>query len=329
MTITRRNLLAAAATFAGAPLSRVAFAQEASSFPSKPVRIIMPYQAGVPFDVYLRGMAQQMTGDLGQAVVIENKPGAGANIGTEYVARAIADGYTLLAYGLNLAANGSLFKKINYDPVKDFTPVIGLIRNPGMLIVPADSPFKSVADLIAHAKAKPGSLSYSSGGVGSMAHFCGESLKSATGIQLLHIPYRGAPDVLNSLFAGETQLSFPVFPSALAQVKAGKLRGLAVTSPRRMPQLPDVPTMHEALGARGFDIEADNGIVAPIGTPRAIVARLYQAFAKVLADPNVSGPIVAAGYQVLGTKPEEVAQRIAKDISTYRDVVRVSGIQPE
>ena len=329
MTITRRNLIITAAVLVVPCLTDHVMAQDAATFPGKPVRIVMPYQAGVPFDTYLRGMAPRLASELGQTFVIENKPGAGANIGTEQVARSPADGYTLLAYGVNLTANVSLFKKLNYDPVKDFTPVIGLIRNPGILIVPPNSPFKTMADLITHARANPGTLSYASGGNGSMAHFCGESLKSAAGIDILHVPYRGAPDVLASLYGGQTQLSCPVFPSALEQIRSGRLRALAVTSPRRMPQLPDVPTMHEVLGSRGFDIEADNGIVAPTGTPRAIVTKLHQAFAKVLSDPAVSGPIIAAGYEVLSTRPEEVSARIAKDIATYREVVRISGMQPD
>jgi tripartite-type tricarboxylate transporter receptor subunit TctC len=296
-------------------------------FPNKPIRIIMPYPAGVPLDIFVRVLGQSISAAVGQPILIDNKPGAAANIGTEQAARAPADGYSLLGFGINFTANVSLFKNMGYDPQKDFVPVIGLLRTSGVLIVPPDSPFKSVADIVSRAKSNPESLSYASGGNGSMAHFCGEMFKSAAGIKAQHIPYKGSPEVLNSLWSNQTQFAFPVFASSLAQIKAGKLRALAVTSTRRMPQLPDVPTMHEALGVNGFDLEADNGIVAPTGTPDAILAKLYQVFAKALAQPNISAPIVDSGYELLGTKPNEVTARVAKDIAKYRGVIQLAGIR--
>lgn len=323
MSIQRRQLIIAAT---GAAAVTVA-ARAQDVFPSRPVRVVIPYPPGVPLDIFVRAMGQRLTPVLGQPLVVENKAGAAANLGTEQVARAPADGYTLLGYGINYTANLSLFRKVNYDPQKDFTPVIGLIRTSGILIVPPDSPFRSVADIVAAGRARPGSLSYASGGNGSMAHFCGELFKRAAGIDALHVPYKGSPEVLQSLWSGQTQFAFPVFASSLEQVRGGKLRALAVTSARRMPQLPDVPTMHEALGAAGFDLEADNGIVAPAATPVATVARLHQAFARVLAEPEIAGPIVASGYELLGTRPEQVAARIVSDTAKYREVVRVSGAQ--
>ena len=333
----RRNILAVAvatvatvATVAAAlALPGAAQAQGAAGYPSKPVRIIVPFPPGIPLDVILRVVGQRLSTALGQAVVIENKPGAGGNIGAEFAARAPPDGYTLLGTASGFVANPSLFSRPGYDPQKDFTPIAGLIRTPGVLTVTADAPLKSLDDIIARAKAKPGALTYASGGNGSLAHFCGELFKAGAGIDVLHTPYKSAPDVLNALLSRQTDYAFPVFATALTQIKAGKFRALAVTSQKRMAQLPDTPTVLEVMKTGGFDIESENGLVAPAATPPEIVARLNAEIAKILRDPAVAEPMVAAGYEMVGNTPAEFGLRIAKDVAKYADIVKRSGAKAD
>jgi tripartite-type tricarboxylate transporter receptor subunit TctC len=324
MSISRRSILCAGL----APVAWSVSAAE-SDYPNRPIRVVIPYPAGVPLDGFVRVIAQKLQPLLGQPLVVDNRAGAAADIGTELVARSPADGYTLLAFGINFAANPSLFKRLPYDPVKDFVPVIGLIRTSGVLIVAPDSPYHSVADLVERARRDPKALKFASGGKGSMAHFCGELFKSSAGIEALHVPYKGSGDVLNSLLARQTDFAFPVTASCLELIRSGRLRALAVTSAKRMPQLPAVPTMHEALPGKGYDLEADNGIVAPAGTPSAVVARLHAEIAKVLADPGVTGPIVASGYELLASSPAQVRAKLAKDMAIYSAVAKQSGAQAD
>ena len=297
----------------------------AQGYPNRVIRIIVPFTPGGGNDVFARIVGQKLQERLGQPVIVENKPGAGGNIGNEQTARAPADGYTLLGTTSGFVANPSLFSKVNYDPQKDFTPITGLIRTPAVLIVPVDSPFKTVDDIVARAKAKPGALSYASGGSGSLAHFCGELFKFGAGIDVLHIPYKSAPDILNALLGKQNDYAFPVFATALTHIKAGKFRALAVTSQKRMAQLPDVPTVHEVLKSGGFDIESENGLVAPAGTPIEIVNRLNAEIARILRDPVVADPMVAAGFEMVGNTPAEFGARIAKDVAKYADIVKRTG----
>ena len=318
----RAGLIAA---FCAAMAPPVASPQTAATYPNKPIRVIVPFPPGVPVDVIMRLVGARLATSLGQAVVIENKPGAGANIGTEFAARAPNDGYTLLATASNFVANPSLYSKVNYDPVKDFTPVTGLIRTPSVLMVPADSPIKSVQDIIGLARAKPGALSYASGGNGSLAHFSGELFKAGAGIDMLHTPYKGAPDILNSLLSKQTDLAFPVLVSALPQIRAGRFRALALTAQKRMAQLPEVPTMHEVMQAGGFDLESENGLVAPAGVPADIIAKLNAEIVRILRDPVVADPLIASGYEVVGSTAAEFGARLVKDLAKYADIVRKSG----
>ena len=213
---------------------------------------------------------------------------------------------------------------MNYDPFKDFVPITGLIRTPSVLVVPADSPIKSVPELVALAKASPGKYTYASGGNGSLAHFSGELFKAAAGVDMLHVPYKGAPDIMTSLLGKQTDLAFPVLVSVLPQLKAGTLRALAVTGTKRSPQLPGVPTMYEVMQP-AFDIESENGMVAPAGVPPAIVNKLNAEIVKVLRDPEVSGPLVANGFEVVASTPAEFGAQLAKDLLKYEDVVKRSG----
>ena len=219
--MTNRRHLCTVLAFALACAAAGPAAHAQGTYPNKPIRIIVPFPPGIPLDVILRVTGQRLSTVLGQPVVVENKPGAGGNIGNEFAARASNDGYTLLGTASNFVANPSLYSRVNYDPLKDFTPVIGLIRTPSILIVAADSPIKSVDDLIGRAKAKPGALSFASGGNGSLAHFSGELLKAGAGIDALHVPYKGAPDILNALLSKQNDYAFPVFATALTHIKAG------------------------------------------------------------------------------------------------------------
>ena len=323
MQPSRRKFLSlSGGTIVCLALPRAGYADESAHFPSRPLRVIVPYPAGTPLDVLMRIIGQRLSQRLGQPVIVEDKPGASSNIGTELVARAPADGYTLLAYGINFTVNPSLFRSVPYNPQKDFAPVAGMIRTPSVLIVRKDSPFSSVADIVAQARAKPGALTYSSGGNGSMAHLCGELFKAGFGIDVLHTPYKGSPEVFQSVLSGETDYSLPVFNSALTQIKAGAFRGLAVTSAQRMPQLPNAPTMHEVMPRGGFDLQAENGIVAPAGTPPEAIARISSEVLAILREPAVAGPLVDQGFELAPGTPSEVAQRIAKDLVKFEDVVR-------
>jgi len=312
------------ATFALlAPPGAVA-ADEAASYPSKPIQVIVPFPAGVGVDVVIRTIGQRIVGELGQPFVIDNRVGAGGNIGHDLAARAPKDGYTLLGTASNFVANPKLYSKVTYDPIRDFTPIAGLIRTPSVLVVPAASPIRTIAELIAHAKANPGKVTYASGGSGSMSHFSAELFKSSAGLDILHIPYKGSPEIMTSLMSGQTDLSFPVLVSVLPQLKAGTLRALAITGTRRSPQLPDVPTMHEVLQP-GFDIESENGIVAPAGVPPAIIAKLNAAIVKIMRDPAVAGPLEANGFEVVASTPAEFGARLKADVAKFAEIVRRSG----
>ncbi|MEO5701903.1 MAG: tripartite tricarboxylate transporter substrate binding protein [Casimicrobiaceae bacterium] len=299
-------------------------AQDASTYPNRPITVIVPFPAGVGVDVVIRTLGPRLTASMGQPIVVDNKPGAGGNIGQELAARAPKDGYTLLGTASNFVANPSLYRKVNYDPLKDFTPITGLIRTPSVLVVPADSPIKSVPQLITMAKADPGKINYASGGNGSMAHFSGELFKTLAGVDLTHIPYKGAPDIMSSLLSRTTDLAFPVLVSVLPQLRAGTLRALAITGTKRSPQLPDVPTMYEVMNP-GFDIESENGIVAPAGVPAAIVAKLNAEIVKALRDPAVAGPLTANGFEVVGSTPAEMGARLKADVAKFDDIVKKSG----
>jgi len=321
-----RHRLAALATagLAAVALAGTATAEDAASFPARPIQVIVPFPAGVGVDVVIRIIGQRIVGELGQPFVIDNRVGAGGNIGHDLAARAPKDGYTLLGTASNFVANPKLYSKVTYDPIRDFTPIAGLIRTPSVLVVPAGSPIRTIAELIAHAKANPGKVNYASGGSGSMSHFSAELFKASAGLDILHIPYKGSPEIMTSLMSGQTDLSFPVLVSVLPQLKAGTLRALAITGTRRSPQLPDVPTMHEVLKP-GFDIESENGIVAPAGVPPAIIAKLNAAIVKIMRDPAVAGPLEANGFEVVASTPAEFGARLKADVAKFGEIVRRSG----
>jgi tripartite-type tricarboxylate transporter receptor subunit TctC len=322
---TRRACLTAlAATAAGLPWG--AWAQAA--WPQRPVKIIVPFPPGVGVDVALRIIAPKLGERLGQSFFVENRPGAGANIGIEQAARAGGDGYTLLGTASNFTANPSLYSKVNYDPLKDFLPVAGLIRTPSVLVVAADSPVRTVDDLVARARAKPGGLNYASGGSGSLAHFAGELFRTAMGIEAVHVPYKGAPDIISSLVGKQTEYSFPVLVSALPHIKSGRLRALAVTARQRSTHLPEVPTMYEATRA-GFDIESENGVVVPAGTPVEIVNRLSAEIGRILREPAIANQFLSGGFEIVGSTPQEYGERLRAEVALYAKVVKISGAKAD
>ena len=301
----------------------------AAQYPSKPVKMVVPFIAGSSPDVLARMVGERLSQKLGQPVVIDNKGGAGGNVGAEFAAKQPADGYTLMLATSSHLVNPSLYSKVNYDPVKDFVPVALVIRMASLLVVPLDSPAKNVRELIAFAKAKPGQLNFGSGDNGSQAHLAGAMFKSTAGLDIVHVPYRGAPEIITSMLSGSTQLAFPTFSTALPQVKAGKLRGLAVTGARRNPLLPEVPTLLEAM-PDGFELAAWFGIWAPAGTPADIVKRLNAEITAVTADPEFRAKLAADGSEVFdaGT-PDEFAGFVKSETAKWTKIVKDSGAKVE
>jgi tripartite-type tricarboxylate transporter receptor subunit TctC len=274
----------------------------------------------------VRLVGDRLGAGLGQPVVIDNRPGAGGNIGAEAVAKSSKDGYTLLLATVDHASNPSLYRSAGYDLVRDFVGVATLARIPGLLVVPADSPAKNVQELVALAKARPGSLNFASGGNGSQAHFGGEMFKQLTGVDVVHVPYKGGPDMVLSLLSNQVAFAFPTFVTVLQNVQAGKMRALAVTSATRNPRLPDVPTMKEALPP-GFELNAWFGILAPAGVPADVVNRLNTEINKVLNDPAIRERMQADGTAVFTSTPEEFAALMKSDTARLADIVKKSGIR--
>ena len=308
-----RRLLAAAVLSLAVP------SLHAQAYPTSPVHVVVPFPAGSGVDGVARNVIARMATGLGQPIVIENRAGAGGNIGTEFVARAPKDGYTLLFNATQLVGNPGI-SNVKYNAIKDFAPIGLVSRVSAMLVVPPDSPARSVAELIAMAKDKPGSLSYASGGNGGIGHYSGELLKSHGGnLDIVHIPYKSAGEQVTSVMTSQTQLAFPALQIALPQVKAGKLRALAVTGPKRSAQFPDVPTMAEAMKP-GFTLDAWYGLLAPAGTPEPVIARLNAELLKVLADPAVRQTLTNASQEVVGSTPAEFAEVIAHDLKLWTDL---------
>ena len=294
-------------------------ALQAQNYPTGPVRVVVPFPAGSGVDGVARTVISRMATGLGQPIVIENRAGAGGTIGTEFVARAPKDGYTLLFNATQLVGNPGI-SNVKYDAVKDFAPVSLVSRVSAMLVVPPESPARTVQELITLAKDKPGRLSYASGGNGGIGHYSGELLKANGGnLDIVHVPYKSAAEQVTSVMTNQTQLAFPALQIALPQVKAGKLRALGVTGPQRSAQFPDVPTMAEAMKP-GFTLDAWYGLLAPSGTPAPVIARLHAELVKVLADPSVRESLTNASQDVVGSTPGEFADVIAHDLKLWTDL---------
>jgi len=322
---TRRTALAALALAATLPATGRAQAP-APAFPAKPVTLVVPFAPGGPTDAMARILASAIKASLPQGMLVDNKPGAGGNIGAELVARAPADGHTLL-FGTSgpLAINTSLFSKINYDPIKSFAPVIRIGHLPNVLVVHPGVPVQNVRELIAYVRANPGKLSYASSGNGASSHLAGVLFNLRTGTDIQHIPYKGTGPALNDLLGGQVSMSFTDVLTALPHIKAGKLRVLGVTAGVRSPSLPEVPTLMEQ-GVKDFDVSVFFGIVAPAGTPREVVGTLNAAFVQVLQQPEVRQKLMAQGLEMAtGFAPEQLAAFIQAEVPKWREVVKASG----
>ena len=309
----------------GALLALVATAASAQTYPTKPIRLVVPFPPGGATDILARDVAQKLTEAWGQQVIVDNRPGAGGNIGSELVAKSAPDGYTLEMGTVGThAINASLYAKMPYDHVKDFVPVILVAGVPNVLVVNPAVPANSVAELIAYAKANPGKLNFASSGNGTSIHLSGELFKFMAGVQMTHVPYKGSAPALQDLIAGQVQLMFDNLPPSLPQIKAGKLRALAVTSLARAPALPDVPTMAEA-GLPGYEASSWFGVLAPAGTPPAIVTKLNAEIAKWLATPEAKEKLSKQGANAAGGTPEDFAKHIAAETAKWAKVVKDSG----
>jgi tripartite-type tricarboxylate transporter receptor subunit TctC len=323
-----RLVRCAVPTFAALALA-CAPAHAQTSYPAKPVRLVVPFPAGGTTDILARAVAQKLSETWGQQVIVDNRPGAAGNIGTELVARSAPDGYTLLMGTVGThAINASLYEKLPFDPVKDFTPVVLVAGVPNVLVVNQSVPAQSVAELIAYAKANPGKLNFASSGSGTSIHLSGELFKVLTGVQMTHVPYKGSAPALTDLMGGQVQLMFDNLPSSLAFIKAGRLRALAVTSTTRAAALPDIPTMVEA-GVPGFEASSWFGVLAPAGTPRDIVLRINAEVAKWLATPEAREKLAGQGAIVAGGAPEDFARHIASESAKWARVVKASGAKVE
>ncbi len=298
-----------------------AFAQ---SYPSKPIRLVLPYPPGGGTDVIARPLAQKLTEQLGQQVIVDNRGGAGGNIGMEFVAKSPPDGYTLLfALTAQYAVNPSLYPKLPYDPVKDYAPVSLLANAPYLLVVHPSVPAKAVPELIALMKARPGQLAYSSSGNGSGAHLAGEMLRSLARVEMTHVPYKGAGPAMPDLIAGQVQLSFVTYTAAGPHIKTGRLRALGVTTAKRSPTLPDLPAIAETVP--GYDSAVWYGFAAPAGTPADIVAKLNTEVLRVLAAPDFRNRITLEAVAPIGTSSEEFGAFIKSEIVRWAKVVKDSG----
>jgi len=299
----------------------------AQGYPNRAIRFVIPTAPGGGPDVVARMLQPELTQALGQTIVVDNRAGANALIGADVVAKAPPDGYTwLMATGQN-TMNANLVRKMPHDIVKDFAPVTNLIKSPYLLVVHPAQPVKSVSELIALAKSRPGKLNFGSGGVGSAAHLSAELFKVSTGINMVHVVYKGAGLALSDLVAGHIDLMFPAIASGIPHHKAGTLRGLGVTGPRRHPSLPDMPTIAEAA-VPGFELRSWFGLLMPAGTPRAIVDQVNAVMRKVMALPHIRDRLIAQGTDPETDTPEEFARFIRDDVAKQAKVARAAGLKP-
>ena len=322
----RRLFMAGAAGLAtlGVPLR--AAAQAAGS---KPVRIIVPFAPGGGNDVFARQLATQLTTLLGVQVLVDNRPGAGGTVGTDAAAKSLADGSTLLlGHTGTLAINPVLYPKLPYDARNAFVPVAPLASAPLVLVVPAVSPIRTLADLLARAKASPGKLAFASSGNGTGGHLAGELLEEVAGIQLLHVPYKGTAPALTDVLGGQVDLMFSVIPSALPHIDAGKLRAIGITGARRSPRLPDVPTVAEG-GLKGYESSLAYGLMAPRGTPDAVLKSLGQAVAKATESPALREAFKAEGAEPLAGSAADFQALMQTESDKWGRVIRQAGIKPE
>ena len=321
---TRRTALQLAAL----ALASVAGAAHAQAWPSKPVSLVVPFPAGGTTDVLARALAERLSPAIGQPVIVENKPGAGATIGADYVAKAKADGHTLLIGAVHHTIASSVYKKLPYDFQKGFEPVTVIAMVPNVLVVNARTPAKNVNELVALIKAKPAEASYGSNGNGTAQHLIGTQFQQQTGTRLQHIPYKGSGPLATDLLGGQILMSFDTVTPVLPHIKAGKLRPLAVTTAKRSPALPDVPTLQEA-GLKDFDIGTWFGVLAPVGTPKPVLDRLSAEATKIIQSPDFRKRMDDIGAQPVGNSPAEMAAQIRSETDKFSLLVKAGNVTVE
>ena len=312
-----------------AALLLAAAAAQAQHYPSKPVRIIIPFPPGGNTDIYARPVAAKMGEIYGHQMVVDNRPGAGGSIGADVVAKSPPDGYTMVtAVTGTMAINQFLYRKLPFDPDKDFAPVTQVGSLPLILVVHPSLPAKNVREFIAMAKAKPGQLNYGSSGVGTATHMTTELFKSMAGVDLVHIPYKGSGQVMGDVIGGQLALIFDQIVSSLPHVQGGKLRMLAITSAKRFPSLPDLPTIAES-GVPGYESISWAGVAVPAGTPKEIIARLHAEIVKVLAAPDIRERFLRDGIETIGSTPEQFTEHIRRERIKWAKVVKDSGAKAD
>ena len=318
--------------FVSALMAGAAFAASSTSaaedYPSRPVHVVVPYPAGGPNDIIVRMVGKRLGETLGEPIVVENRPGAGGNIGTDSVAKSAPDGYTLVSVGPGALIINPLLGKVPYDTMRDFAPVTIMAVAPNALVAHPSFPAKSVKDLIALAKRKPGAINYASGGTGSTPHLAAALFAVMAGVQLTHVPYKGTGPATADLVGGQVQIAFLGIPTVLPHIRSGKLRALAVTGARRSPELPDVPTVAEA-GVPGYELSPWYGLLAPAGTPGAVVARLAAEATKIVREPAMREQLVAQGAEPAGGTPEAFARTLRSDAALWKKVVKDAGIRAD
>jgi tripartite-type tricarboxylate transporter receptor subunit TctC len=325
MKLPRRNFLHLAAGAAALPaVSRIAWAQ---AYPTRPVRIIVGFAPGGGADIIARLIGQWLSERLGQPFIIENRPGAGSNIAAETVVRSPADGYMLLLVSSPHAFNATLYDKLNYNFIRDIAPVACITRVPDIMLVNPSVAAKTVPEFIAYAKANPGKLTMASGGIGSVSHVSGELFRMMTGVNLVHVPYRGNGPALADLLAAQVQVMFATMPSSIAYIRAGKLRPLAVTTTTRPDELPEVPTVNDFVP--GYEASTWYGVGVPTGTPAEVIGKLNKEINAALADPKMKGRLADLGGAPLVGSPADFGRLIADETEKWAKVIRAANIKPE
>ena len=325
MKLPRRRFLHLAAGAAALPATpRIGWAQ---AYPTRPVRLIVGFPPGGGNDIVARLIGQWLSERLGQPVIIENRPGAATSIATETVVRATPDGYTLLFVPPTSAINATLYEKLNFNFLRDIAPVAGIIRIPNVMVVNPSFPAKTGPEFIAYAKVNPGKINFASPGIGTTVHLSGELFKMMTGIDMVHVPYKGSAPSLTDLFGGQVQVTFATMPSAIEYIRAGRLRALAVTTATRSEELPDIPSVGEFVP--GYEVSGWYGMSAPMGTPAEVIDKLNKEINAGLADPELRARLAALGGTVLPGSPADFGKLIADETGKWAKVIRAANIKPE
>jgi tripartite-type tricarboxylate transporter receptor subunit TctC len=311
----------------GALLIPLCASAYAADYPQRPIRLIVPFAAGGGLEITSRSIGQKLTEKRGQSIVIDNRPGAATIVGSEIAAKASPDGYTLLMITTTFAINPSLYGKLPYDPVREFAPVTQINSVPNILVVNPSIPAHTVRELIALAKAKPGQLNYASAGSGTSPHLAAELFKTMAGIEMTHIPYKGIPPAVTDVIAGRVTMLMTTTISAAPHVKSGRLRALAITSPKRLAAMPEVPAIGETVP--GYEADAFQGMVAPAGVPREIVRQLADDIAAIVRLPDIRERIIADGAEPIGSTPEAFSVFLKKEMLKWGKVVKESGARPD